>query len=280
MSLGFSIIVTFYNHKNYLEQLKTMLQNQEYKNFEVIIVDNNSSDGSVESLKEFDLADIPTLLIFNKENLGICKAFNQGAKIAKGKYLIDLSPDDEFLPNKLKLNFELLESENAELLFSDCELVNQSGGIIGRHSKIYPFKYKGKNNYFAYLLKKHRIASPTMVVSKSLFDRLNGYDESLSYEDFDFISRATFESELVYDNRVLVKKHQAPKSLSTHFSKRKSKVHQSTFDVCCKLMLMCISEEDKKALKNRIKLETKTQIKLVNLGLILKYLKLSFSLRT
>lgn len=280
MSFGFSIIITFYKHKNYLEQLKTMLQNQEYKNFEVILIDNNSNDGSIDLLKNLNLVDIPTQIIFNKENLGICRAFNQGAKIASGKYLIDLSPDDEFLPNKLKANFELLESENAELLFSDCELLNQKGYLIGLHSKMYPFEYLGKGNYFSYILEQHRIASPTMVVSKSLFEKINAYDESLSYEDFDFISRATFISDLVYDKRALVKKHQAEQSLSTQFKKRNSKVHQSTYKVCEKLSLICVDEKDKKGLKKRIQLEIKAQIKLVNLGLIYNYLKLSFSLRT
>ena len=280
MSYAFSIIITFYNHKNYLGQLKQMLEKQEFKDFEVIIIDNNSTDGSKELLQNFNLGNIPTKIVFNPENLGICKAFNLGVKMSCGEYLIDLAPDDEFLAHKLSVNYKVLKTQRADLLFSDCELIHTNGSTLGLHSKLYPFNYTGPGNYFCDLLERHRIASPTMVVSKELYEKLNGYDENLAYEDFDFISRATLLSDLVYDTDVLVKKHLALKSLSTQFDKRKNGVHTSTFEVCTKLKDLCKTIEHKQALKSRIRHELKTQIKLVNLGLIYNYLKLSFSLRT
>ncbi len=274
----FSIIITAYNHGKFIEQVKKSLDSQIFRNFEIIVIDNFSTDGSAESWNTFSLKDIKTTIFLNKQNVGICKAFNQGAKMATGKYLIDLAPDDEFREDKLQKNFELLEKTNSELLFSDCELIDTQGKTIGLHSKLYPFDYQGKGNYFTSTLEKHCIASTSMVCSKKLFNALGGYDEQLSYEDFDFISRATHMSAIVYDKQVLVKKHMANNSLSTQFKKRNSHIHYSTLKVCKKLLYLCRTELEKKALKKRIIHERNGQIKLLNLALVIHYQQLIYKI--
>ena len=75
-----------------------MLENQSLQDFEIIWIDNNSQDGSVKWLNENK--NLFSSLILNKENEGLCKAFNKGVALSKGKYLIDLSPDDVFVPQK------------------------------------------------------------------------------------------------------------------------------------------------------------------------------------
>lgn len=271
MLASFSIIITVYKHKNYIEQLREMLEKQTCRDFELIIIDNNSEDNSRALWEDFTVSGINTQYIYNESNLGICKAFNQGVQLSQGKYLIDLSPDDEFLPNKLERNLMDLEANNANLLFSDCVLIGEKKENLGKYSDLFTFNYKGLGNYFTHILERNRIASPTIVFSRVLYDALGGYDESLAYEDFDFISRATKKSDLVYDKEILVLKHKAIKSLSTQFNNRKSLLHESTYNVCEKLLELCITKEEKKALESRIFIEQKAQIKLLNFSLAWRY---------
>jgi glycosyltransferase involved in cell wall biosynthesis len=275
MLASFSIIITVYNHKNYIEQLREMLEKQTCRDFELIIIDNNSTDDSSPFWENFTVSGIKAQYIYNETNLGICKAFNQGVQLSQGKYLIDLSPDDEFLPNKLERNLVTLEANNVNLLFSDCELITENRENLGKYSDLHPFYYKGVGNYFSHILERNRIASPTIVFSRVLFDSLGGYDESLAYEDFDFISRSTKKSDLVYDSEVLVRKHKALKSLSTQFKNRNSHLHESTYKVCLKLLQLCATKEEKKALKSRIFIEQKAQIRLLNFSFVWRYFTLA-----
>lgn len=274
MSCAFSIIVTNYNHLDFLPEMIAMLDVQTFKDFELIIVDNNSSDGSKEWITQNKQSFSHAIL--NDSNLGLCKAFNQAVALSKGKYLIDLAPDDLFIPDKLEQNFKLLESEKAHLLFSDC-LIKEIEGKEYLHSVKYFFDYKGKGNYFADILERHCLISPTTVSSRFCYDKVGGYDESLAYEDFDFMTKASKQFDLVYDSKALVVKQEVKGSLSTQFKKRNSPMHYSTFEICKRLFYdVCKTQEEKQALKTRLKSEMRVQVKLLNFGLVVKYLKLLF----
>jgi len=85
-----SIIILNFNGKKFLKDCFKSLRNQTYQNFEIILIDNGSTDDSVEFIKK----KFPEIkIILNKENLGFAYANNQGFKIAKGKYFITLNND-------------------------------------------------------------------------------------------------------------------------------------------------------------------------------------------
>jgi glycosyltransferase involved in cell wall biosynthesis len=267
----FSVIITVYNHARFLTKVSKSLAAQSFKDFEVIFIDNASSDGSKDILQSIEIEGIKVTKIYNQHNLGICKAFNIASEIATGNFLIDLSPDDEFLPHKLLKNHQTLTETKAHLLFSDCLLVNEENGESRKHSALYPFDYKGIGNYFIPILERHCLASPTIVFSRHLFDSLGGYDETLSYEDFDFMLRASKNFDLVYDTDVLVKKHLVKSSFSTQFKKRNSPIHDSTLKVCRKMLSICQTQDEKNALKTRLWHESKAQLKLFNFGRFWKF---------
>ena len=275
--LSFSIICTSYNHRQYLPGLINMLETQRLKDFELILVDNNSTDGSREWIEKLEEKNFKIQKILNNQNLGICKAFNLGFKKSIGKYLIDLAPDDEFLPEKLKQNLECLDFNKAHLLFSDCESITEDGIHDFYYSKKYPFHYTGKSNYFDQVLERHCLASPTMVMSRESFQELDGYDENLAYEDFDFMLRASHKYDLIYDHRVLVKKRKVRGSFSGQFRKRNSPLHMSTLQVLKNIKPHCKTEKSKAAFKKRVNTEMKQQIKLLNGTLVKEYLNLLIS---
>ena len=89
--LDLSIVIVNYNVEYFLEQcLNSVIQATQQLKTEIIVVDNNSSDGSIEMLKnKFQGVQ----LIENKENVGFSRANNQGIKLSKGKYVLLLNPD-------------------------------------------------------------------------------------------------------------------------------------------------------------------------------------------
>lgn len=95
-----SIIIVNWNRKNDLERCLELVFNQDYKNREVIVVDNNSDDGSVEMIRQ----KFPKTIVFaDKKNLGACIAKNNGLKISKGEYIWFLD-NDSFVLNKKTLS--------------------------------------------------------------------------------------------------------------------------------------------------------------------------------
>jgi GT2 family glycosyltransferase len=91
MSVELSVIIVNYNVAYFLEQcLNSCLKAAEHADIEILVIDNNSVDGSEDMMRE-KFPDIP--YIMNKENLGFSKANNQGMKMAKGRYVVLLNPD-------------------------------------------------------------------------------------------------------------------------------------------------------------------------------------------
>jgi len=250
-----------------------MLHAQTCQNFEVILIDNASSDNSREVLNQLgESSKLKCSVICNNENIGLCRAFNQGLAIATGKYVIDLSPDDYFLPEKLERNFSLLEQENAKMLFSNCLIIKEDESIL--HSEKYSFNYEGKGNYFFQILASHCLASCTGVYDRRMMVALGGYNENLAYEDFDFMTRASLVHELVYDDLPIMEKGERNKGWSAQFGKRSSVLHESTYRICKSLRDKCGNQVYSKAYNQRVWAELKNQLKLLNCHLVIKYMGL------
>nr|WP_321509812.1 glycosyltransferase family 2 protein [uncultured Hyphomonas sp.] len=95
----FSVLIVNYNGGDYVCDAVRSLAAQSFRNFEVIILDNDSTDGSIDCL---DLSGLPAVrLIRNSENAGFAKANNQGAKLAHGRWLALLNPDAFAAPDWL-----------------------------------------------------------------------------------------------------------------------------------------------------------------------------------
>ncbi len=114
--MNLSVIIVNYNVRTFIENcLKSFWsETSEHLDFEVFIVDNNSSDGSVEHLQNaFPKDDYPNLhFIANKTNAGFGKANNQALARAKGDYILFLNPDTLLRPTTLKECFDFAESKN------------------------------------------------------------------------------------------------------------------------------------------------------------------------
>jgi GT2 family glycosyltransferase len=121
-SLDVSVVIISWKMKNLLQRcLETLFNFTKDINFEVIVIDNNSQDGTSEMIeKEFPQVK----LIKNPENRGVAPARNQGIKETKGKYILILDADMELIENSIKHLFDFMES-NPDAGIVGCKLVDQ-----------------------------------------------------------------------------------------------------------------------------------------------------------
>lgn len=130
-----SVIIVNYNTKELTHNcLKSVFEQTKDVNFEVIVSDNGSSDGSIEMIK----SDFPqVVLIENNANLGFGAANNRALKIAKGKYVFYLNSDTLLLNNAVKIFFDYWESaEDKEQLGAlGCWLQGKEGNLVHSYSQ-------------------------------------------------------------------------------------------------------------------------------------------------
>ncbi len=110
-----SVVIPCYNAAQFLPDLYTYIEQQTFKNFEVIFVDDKSTDNSVNLIEEFKKKDNRISLIKLSQNLGAGNARNEGLKHVRGKYLIFLDTDDIYKPNMLEEVYNTAEKYKTDI---------------------------------------------------------------------------------------------------------------------------------------------------------------------
>lgn len=273
-----SVICLSFNHATYLREAVESVLHQTYPFIEVIIVDDASSDHSADIARQLqhEYPQVKTLLL--RENVGYCKAFNRGLEVATGEYSIDLAADDMLLPHRIEVGLQAfaIASEKMGVHFSDAELMDAKGHHLSYHSDRFPHVSIPQGNIYKNLIARYFICSPTLMFKREVLDALNGYDESLHYEDFDILIRSSRLYEYQYSPEVLVKKRILKNSLVANQFSMGSPHQQSTYRICEKILQLNQNETEKRALQQRILYELRVNFRLLNWGLSWKYLLLLF----
>lgn len=209
------VIVNWNANKLTANCLKSIFTNSFYLNnnnkIEVILIDNNSFDNSVEDLS-YKFPE--TKIISNNENLGYAVACNQGMKISKGKYVLLLGNDTELVDNVLYECTDFLE-QNSECGAVGCRLVYPDGRLQG-NCKRFP---KLKNAFFTYLslnklnydydmlwfdynktIEVDQIATTYLMVRNELLKRIGYFDEQykILYNDVDLCKKIRDSNYKIY----------------------------------------------------------------------------------
>lgn len=201
-----SIIIVNFNGKTYIEKCLESLIKVNYTNYEIIIVDNNSDDGSRELIED----KYPTIKIKKLEkNYGFTYPNNLGAKMANGDFLLFLNNDTIVTPNFIS---ELMNTITSRSDIAICQSfllkmngdVDSSGDFIDCYGRA--FSSREKNPKFRHILSAR---GASMMVKKKIFFELGGFDEKFfaSFEDVDLGWRAN-----IFGYGVVL----APKSLVYH----------------------------------------------------------------
>lgn len=269
-----SVICICHNHSAFVTEALNSVVTQTYSHIELIIIDDASTDGSAKVIKQW-LANHPqATLLINVENLGYCKTFNKAFALSKGDFIIDLAADDILLPERIATGVQALNQAGPEygVTFSDALHMDAAGTVLWRHSDKYPQTTIPSGDIYLYLINRYFICSPTMMFKREVLTDMGGYDEALSYEDFDLWIRSARNFKYVYTPQVLVKKRKLKNSLSHAQRTVLSKHGWSTLKVCRKIKLLNRTDDERRALSKRIGYEMKQSLRAINLSLTFHYL--------
>jgi glycosyltransferase involved in cell wall biosynthesis len=170
-----SIIVPTYNRGRLIARSVKSVLNQTYQDFELIIVDDASTDNTEEVVSSFN--DKRIRYVRHKENRGEAAARNTGIKAARCDYIAYQDSDDEWLPEKLAKQMKLLEDASPEV-----GVIYTGFWKTENHRKTYiPFSWVNQKNGDIHkeLLKGNFIGSPVVLIKKDCFNRVGLFDERL-----------------------------------------------------------------------------------------------------
>jgi len=258
-----TVICSCFNHEKYLvESIKSVLQ-QSYKNIQLIVVDDCSTDNSVEVIENF-IKNFPQIIfIKNKSNLGLTKSVTNAMHYAKGDYFIDLAADDLLLPNCIEIQLNTYKNsqyKNLAIVYGNAELITEGGN----HSSYYfdvdeSLKTKPKRPsgdiYSNVISFETTICSVSAMYNKTIFDRLNGYDSQLSYEDFDYWIRASRAYNIEFVDEIVVQKRIVPNSLQTTLYAKNNSNSKSTFLILKKAYHLNRTKKEHFILRKRVNFE-------------------------
>lgn len=116
--VNISVIVPIYNVEKYLDECIKSICNQTFTNFEIIAINDGSTDSSLSIIEEYAIKD-SRIRIINQNNKGISAARNEGLKEAKGSYILFVDSDDYILPNTLSSLWECAQATDAEIVIGN-----------------------------------------------------------------------------------------------------------------------------------------------------------------
>ncbi|MDD5454425.1 MAG: glycosyltransferase [Candidatus Ratteibacteria bacterium] len=180
-----SVIIPAYNRAKFLEEAVKSVLAQTYKNWELIIVDDGSTDDTSEVVKKF-LDE--RIIYLHQDNKGASAARNKGILKAKGEYIAFLDSDDMWLPQKLQKQLEVFNKSRFKpgVVYTGIQYMDYKGNL--KKQRKLP-AYRG--NIFKKLLRKNIAGiGSTMLVKKECFEKCGSFDENLpSRMDLDMILR-------------------------------------------------------------------------------------------
>lgn len=161
-----SIITPVYNSENYLDEMIKSVLNQTFTNWELIMVDDNSFDKSIDVIKKYVNKKYNIHLIKNSSNIGPALSRNKAIKVANGRFIAFLDSDDIWTPNKLEDQIAFMKEKNIAFSHSSYGFIDEKSNLKYRIFNVskYPIKYEN-------LLKKNEVSCLTAVYDVSIIGK-------------------------------------------------------------------------------------------------------------
>jgi len=162
-----SVIIPVYNAEKYLADTLDSVIGQDYADKEIVIVDDCSTDGSADIVKQYQQR--VDYIIYHKMELnsGVAVARNTGIRIAKGRFVAFVDSDDIWMPGKLTRQISMFNNKNTPpLTYTAIKLIDEKGKEIKGKRKV---KEKATYNY---LLRNTMIATSTVIIDRKVVDSI------------------------------------------------------------------------------------------------------------
>ena len=195
-----SVIIPTYNRKKYIKRAIDSVIHQSYKPFEIIVIDDGSTDGTYELIKQSYSSS--QISLKKQKNNGVSSARNKGIKLANGDWIAFLDSDDEWFKNKLELQVREIKKSKTFICHTN-EIWIRNGIRVNQMKKHQ--KYGGA--IFKKCLDMCRISPSSVMIHRRIFDEIGLFDEDLIIcEDYDLWLRISSKYPVLYLDSMLIKK--------------------------------------------------------------------------
>jgi glycosyltransferase involved in cell wall biosynthesis len=176
------IIPTHKRRRELLERAINSALHQDYKNIEVVVVDDNSEpdlisyrESTIKLINEIKAKDSRVVLVLNYVNLGGALSRNVGVANSTGEYISFLDDDDEYLPKKVSHQIEFMLEQKVNVSFTDLSIYNEKDKLIDRRNRR-ELKSMDKDYLLKYHIIKNLTGTETYMIKKDIFLKVKGFD--------------------------------------------------------------------------------------------------------
>ena len=199
----FSVVIPLFNKENYIEETLTSVLNQTFKDFEIIVINDGSSDNSL-VIAEKVLSKKTNCRILTQKNKGLSATRNEGIKESKGEIIAFLDADDTWLPSFLSNIYSLFKKFPEASLYGTSYLLKYSDTVILEAKKNIDKKIKNTqflvDDFFKANIYHPIVCQSSIAAKKTVFEKLS-FDETINLsEDIDFYIKSNLKYRFAYCN--------------------------------------------------------------------------------
>lgn len=203
-----SVAMTTYNGEKFLKEQMDSILNQTYKNIELVVCDDCSTDSTWTILQEYQQKDVRIRCYKNTENLGFKKNFEKAISLCNGEFIALSDQDDIWIPEKLEVSLKNLWNEKTQsyydIVCSDAELIDEKGNSMHLRMKkdVQDIDYipEDSEKQFLYLLFKNFVQGSTVLGGSSFFKKNLPVPDFQGYHDWWFAQKAVVSNGIKYIN--------------------------------------------------------------------------------
>ena len=224
----FSVIIPLFNKEKFIEATLKSVLNQTFIDFEILIIDDGSTDNSATLIKGFDDTRIR---YFYKENAGVSSARNYGIEKSQSNYISFIDADDYWYPDFLKEMFKIIQNYPQQNVFSAAIEIETSKKVFPATYSIVKTNDHEIVNYFTASNKETVICTSCAVFHKNIFEKIGTFDTEIkSGQDTDMWIRIGINYPVVFSWKILARYIYDENSLSKNKNYLNKKINFSKFE--------------------------------------------------
>lgn len=210
-----SAILPAYNEERWIADAIDSVLDQTFEDFELVVVDDGSTDRTPEIVHEYD---DPRIDFYRQENAGSAAARNTAMEHSSGEYIAIIDADDTWKPEKLERQVAAMEAADAEFSHTNMELVNEHGAYLGLWHDTHPPEQTDREAYARELFLRMFVCHPTVVFHRDAVADQE-FDESLSIvHDHDLCLQIVSDHDAIYVDEPLATKRQHDENISGSYN--------------------------------------------------------------
>tara|TARA_B100001250_G_scaffold118554_2_gene100659 strand:+ start:7169 stop:8071 length:903 start_codon:yes stop_codon:yes gene_type:complete len=218
-NIKISILITTFNAEKFISNTIESIIQQTHNNYEIIIIDNKSTDNTINIIKKYIKNKI--ILKCLDKNYGQTAALNIGLKLCTTDYILRLDADDIASPNRIHKQLSHMIKRNLDFMSSQVLYIDENGQLIGKSN----FYHVDKKNIYLILL-SNPIAHPSVIIKKDILIKFDGYNEKFIYwQDIELwmrlIKSAKFEIHPEFLTSIRIHKNALSKTRSSSISNKR-----------------------------------------------------------